>query len=135
MTGPASFPPPRSRDLDPSTALELLRDGELEIIGRLLASTNNALVGTVTRRCPDPKPDFVAACVYKPTIGERPLDDFPDGTLSHREVAAFLVSEACGWGIVPPTVYRDGPFGGGMVQLWIDVDETVDPVAARDRRG
>ncbi|MGF2075726.1 hypothetical protein, partial [Enterococcus casseliflavus] len=50
------------------------------------------------------------------------------GTLSHREVAAFLVSEASGWGIVPPSVYRDGPFGGGMVQLWIDVDETVDPV-------
>src|SRR4051812_18665520 len=128
MTGSASFPPPRSRSLDTATALELLRDGELEIVGRLLASTNNALVGTVTRRCPDPEPDLVAACVYKPTIGERPLDDFPDGTLSHREVAAFLVSEASGWGIVPPTVYRDGPFGGGMVQLWIDVDELVDPV-------
>ena len=128
MTGPASFPPPRSRPLDTGTALELLRDGELEIMGRLLASTNNALVGTVTRRCPDPEPDLVAACVYKPTIGERPLDDFPDGTLSHREVAAFLVSESTGWGIVPPSVYRVGPFGGGRVQLWIDVDESVDPV-------
>ena len=62
-------------------ALELLRDGELAIVGRLLASTNNALLGLATRRCPDPEPDLVAACIYKPTIGERPLDDFPDGTL------------------------------------------------------
>src|SRR3954469_13622079 len=129
MTGPASFPPPRSRSLDTATALELLRDGELEIVGRLLASTNNALVGTVTRRCPDPEPDLVAACVYKPTIGERPLDDFPDGTLSHREVAAFLVSEAMGWAIVPPTIRRDGPFGDGSLQVWIDLDPTVDVVA------
>ena len=52
--------------------------------------------------------------------------DFPDGTLAGREVAAYLVSEATGWGIVPPTVLRDGPFGPGMCQLWIDVDERVD---------
>ena len=113
MTGPASFPPPRSRDLDPSTALELLRDGEMEIIGRLLGLDEQRAVGTVTRRCPDPEPDIVAACVYKPTIGERPLDDFPDGTLSHREVAAFLVSEAIGWKIVPPTVYATGRSAAG----------------------
>ena len=54
------------------------------------------------------------ACVYKPVAGERPLWDFPDGTLAQREVAAYLVSEATGWGIVPPTVLRDGPFGPGM---------------------
>ena len=128
MSGPASFPPPRPKGLSDDRAVELLRDGELEIFGRLLASTNNALVGTVARRCPDPEQDLVAACVYKPTVGERPLDDFPDGTLSHREVAAFLVSEVTGWRLVPPTVYRGGPFGGGMVQLWIDVVEDVDPV-------
>ena len=128
MTGPAPFPPPRPRGLDELATIEVLRDGDLEIVGRLLASTNNALVGTVTRHCPDPEPDVVLACVYKPTIGERPLDDFPDGTLSHREVAAFLVSASTGWGIVPPTVYRDGPFGGGMVQQWVEVDETIDPV-------
>ncbi len=67
--------------------------------------------------------------MYKPVRGERPLWDFPDGTLALREVAAFLVSVATGWGVVPPTVLRDGPLGEGMVQLWIDVDETVDPVA------
>jgi uncharacterized repeat protein (TIGR03843 family) len=59
-------------------------------------------------------------CVYKPEAGERPLWDFPDGTLAQREVATYLVSEATGWGLVPPTVLRDGPYGRGMVQLWIE---------------
>lgn len=58
--------------------------------------------------------------------GERPLDDFPIGTLANREVSAFLLSEATGWAIVPPTVLRDGPFGPGMVQLWVDQDPDVD---------
>jgi hypothetical protein len=67
--------------------------------------------------------------VWKPTAGERPLFDFPLGTLTRREVAAYLVSEATGWGIVPPTLLRDGPFGEGMVQRWIDVDPDADPIA------
>jgi hypothetical protein len=67
--------------------------------------------------------------VWKPTAGERPLFDFPLGTLTRREVAADLVSEATGWGIVPPTLLRDGPFGEGMVQRWIDVDPDADPIA------
>ena len=67
--------------------------------------------------------------IYKPTLGERPLDDFPDGTLARREVAAWHVSEATGWGIVPPTILRDGPFGEGMVQAFIDADPEVDVVA------
>jgi uncharacterized repeat protein (TIGR03843 family) len=66
--------------------------------------------------------------VYKATIAERPLFDFPIGTLAKREVAAFVVSEAMGWGIVPPTVLRDGPFGEGMVQQWIHHDDAVDLV-------
>ena len=69
---------------------------------------------------------MTATCVYKPVQGERPLWDFPDGTLAGREVAAYLVSQATGWGLVPPTVLREGPFGPGMCQLWIDVDEGVD---------
>ncbi len=108
-------------------ALDLLAHGELSIVGRLYASTNNALLCLATRRC-DPDPDLVAACIYKPVAGERPLDDFPDGTLAKREVAAFATSAATRWNIVPPTVLRDGPFGVGMVQLWIRVDEAVDPV-------
>ena len=113
--------------LDPAASLPLLRQGDLEIVGRLVDASNVTLYCTVTLRCPDPEPDLTAACVYKPIRGERPLDDFPDGTLAHREVSAYLVSEAIGWRIVPPTVLRDGPFGPGMVQLWIDTDESVDP--------
>ena len=67
--------------------------------------------------------------VWKPTQGERPLFDFPLGTLTRREVAAYLVSETLGWGIVPPTLLRDGPHGEGMLQRWIDVDPDADVVA------
>jgi uncharacterized repeat protein (TIGR03843 family) len=66
--------------------------------------------------------------VWKPTRGERPLFDFPIGTLSRREVAAHLVSEALGWGIVPPTVLREGPYGEGMLQQWLDVDPDADVI-------
>jgi hypothetical protein len=114
---------------DSAAVLEVLRDGELEVLGRLVASTNHAMYSRVTRICPDPEPPVVLDAVYKPVRGERPLDDFPDGTLARREVAAHAVSQATGWAIVPPTVMRDGPFGEGMVQVWIDVDESVDVVA------
>lgn len=115
--------------LDPATTLDVLREGEIEVVGRIVGSSNNALFVTVTRVCPDPEPPQVIDAVYKPTIGERPLDDFPDGTLSRREVAAWHVSEATGWGIVPPTVLRDGPFGEGMVQSFVEADPSVDVVA------
>ena len=78
--------------------------------------------------CPPPTGPRSFEAVYKPIRGERPLDDFPDGTLGYREVAAYLVSQAIGWNIVPPTILRDGPLGAGMVQLWIDIDESVDVV-------
>ena len=102
--------------------LTLLRDGELEIEGRLIDASNTTLYAAISLD------GVTTACVYKPIRGERPLWDFPDGTLAYREVAAYAVSTATGWDVVPPTVLRDGPFGPGMVQLWIDVDETVDPV-------
>ncbi len=114
---------------DVPTMLDVLREGEIELVGRLVDSTNHAMVCRVTRACPDPEPPIRVTAVYKPIRGERPLDDFPDRTLALREVAAWHVSEASGWAIVPPTVLRDGPFGRGMLQLWIDVDETVDVVA------
>jgi len=76
-----------------------------------------------------PLEDGDVLAVWKPTIGERPLFDFPIGTLTRREVAAYLVSEALGWGIVPPTVLREGPYGEGMLQEWIDVDPDVDVIA------
>ena len=109
-----------TRVLPVEQALELLRHGELTVEGRLLDASNASLYCAVRH-------DGVeAACIYKPVAGERPLWDFPDGTLAEREVAAYEVSAATGWGIVPPTVHRDGPVGPGMVQLWIDVDEEVD---------
>jgi hypothetical protein len=110
--------------LSVADGLDLLRHGELEVVGQLYASSNNALL-CLARRAPN----LVATCVYKPVVGERPLADFPDGTLARREVAAFEASQATGWEIVPPTVLRDGPYGEGMVQLWIRVDPAVDPVA------
>jgi hypothetical protein len=115
--------------IDRGTALEALREGEIEIVGRIVASSNNAMLVTVTRVCPDPEPVLVLDAIYKPTLGERPLDDFPDGTLTRREVAAWHVSEASGWGIVPPTILRDGPFGEGMVQAFVEADRDVDVVA------
>jgi hypothetical protein len=114
--------------IDVGASLEALRDGEIEIAGRILGSTNHAMFCRVTLACPPPEAPVVVNAVYKPIAGERPLDDFPDETLSRREVAAFLASEAIGWSIVPPTVLRDGPFGEGALQLWIDVEETVDVV-------
>jgi len=69
-----------------------------------------------------------APCVYKPVAGERPLWDFPDGTLARRERAAYVVSRALGWDVVPLTVLRDGPVGPGMVQLWCEPDESQHPV-------
>ncbi len=113
-------------DAAPGTALELedalrlLRDGELSVEGRLLDASNATLF------CAAALDGVTAACVYKPVRGERPLWDFPDGTLAGREVSAYLVSEATGWHLVPPTVLRDGPYGPGMCQLWVDVDESVD---------
>jgi hypothetical protein len=89
-------------------------------------------VGAETPFDPDVWPDDELPpgplCVYKPIAGERPLYDFPDGTLARREVAAFLLSEATGWDIVPPTVLRDGPFGQGAVQAWMEGDPNVDLV-------
>jgi hypothetical protein len=115
--------------LDRATTLDVLRDGDIEVLGRIVGSSNHALFVSVTRVCPDPEPVQTLEAIYKPTAGERPLDDFPDRTLSRREVAAWLVSEVTGWGIVPPTVLREGPFGEGMVQAYIEPDPTVDVVA------
>ncbi|HEU4672322.1 MAG TPA: SCO1664 family protein [Candidatus Limnocylindrales bacterium] len=115
--------------LEPAAAEALLRDGEIELVGQIVGSSNGALVVTVTRRCPDPEPDLTATAVYKPIRFERPLVDFPVGTLAAREVAAYVLSEASGWRVAPPTVLREGPAGPGMFQLWIEADETVDRVA------
>lgn len=91
---------------------------ELELQGRVLPASNATFVALI---------DGVRV-VYKPIAGERPLWDFPGAVLAHREVAAYLVSEATGWNIVPPTWLGDGPHGLGMLQRWIDGDGIVDAV-------
>jgi uncharacterized repeat protein (TIGR03843 family) len=100
---------------------ELLARGELTVRGRIPEASNAALYCTVALDGQE------AACVYKPVAGERPLWDFPDGNLARREVAAYEVSEAAGWGLVPPTVLREGPYGEGMCQLWIEQPDEPEP--------
>jgi uncharacterized repeat protein (TIGR03843 family) len=90
-----------------------LLGGELRLHGRVMPASNATFVGEI---------DGVRV-VYKPVAGERPLWDFPTGTLADRERAAYLVSEAFGWSVVPETWLRDGPHGPGMVQRWQEPDE------------
>ena len=92
-----------------------LESGDIEIVGRLVNASNASLycrVGTVS-------------AIYKPIAGERPLWDFPNGHLAWREVATYQVSEALNLKCVPPTILREGPFGEGSFQLWIEECEEI----------
>ncbi|QEU95475.1 SCO1664 family protein [Streptomyces kanamyceticus] len=118
--------PAGSVSADPVT---LLTRGELTVRGRIREASNAVLYCTVSYEGEE------AACVYKPVAGERPLWDFPDGTLAGREVAAYEVSRAItqdGWDLVPPTVWRDGPYGEGMCQLWIEASDETELLALVD---
>ncbi|MGO4234980.1 SCO1664 family protein [Pseudarthrobacter sp. YAF2] len=95
-----------------------LATAELTLTGRITTASNATFLGSIGD----------TTVVYKPIAGEKPLWDFPDGFLAHREVAAYLVSEALGWNVVPRTWLRDGPFGEGMVQLWQEQDPAQSPV-------
>ena len=110
-----------------SEALELLERGTLTVAGRIVEASNATLFATIKAA------GIEASCVYKPIAGERPLWDFPNGTLAGREVAAYLVSRAAAWNFVPPTVMRDGPYGPGMCQLWIDMDPEADLISLARR--
>lgn len=118
----------RVQALSSAQVLRLLAEGEITLVGRLLEASNHAFLAMVTSETSS------ITAIYKPVAGERPLWDFPDGTLAGREVAAFLVSEAGGWSVVPETVLREGPHGTGSLQRWVgDPDEpqeyVVDVVA------
>jgi uncharacterized repeat protein (TIGR03843 family) len=108
------------QDLDPAAVRQVLTAGELTITGRLTNASNATLYGTVALD------GVTLTCVHKPVAGERPLWDFPNGTLAAREVAAYELSQATGWRIVPPTVMREGPWGPGMCQLWIHTPDEDD---------
>jgi hypothetical protein len=103
-------------ELTPENVRELLRVGELEILGRMPWSSNATMLATLSAG------DVEFPVIYKPRRGERPLWDFSSGTLCQREVATHDLSVLLGWSLVPPTVLRDGPLGIGMVQLYIDHD-------------
>ena len=99
---------------------KILKEGDLVVTGRLIDASNATLLAESTFG------DQSIKCIYKPIAGERPLWDFPDGNLAQREFAAYLISEYLQMHIVPLTILRDGPFGQGMVQEWIDIDVEVD---------
>lgn len=101
--------------------LDVLENGEMETThGLLRYSSNHTFLVTM---CKD---DIQVPAVYKPRRGERPLWDFPDGTLCNRERAAFLTSDVLEWGIVPPTALRGGSHGTGSVQFYIDHDPEIN---------
>ena len=104
----------------------LLQFGEIEVIGRLVQASNASLFCKLTL------PDKECHAIYKPIAGERPLWDFPNGNLASREVATFKVSEALELNCVPLTLLREGPFGLGSFQLWInDVEEVGERYSER----
>jgi len=100
--------------------IEHLTSGDLDVTGRVVDASNATLYANCTFN------NSTIPVIYKPVAGERPLWDFQDGNLAQREFAAYLISELGDFGVVPPTVLRDGPFGVGMVQQWIDIDEDID---------
>jgi len=106
--------------MDTDDNLMILTHGELHVTGRLVDASNATLYATATLE------DRELVCIYKPIAGERPLWDFSDGCLAHREYAAYLVSDYLGFDLVPLTILRDGPYGLGMVQQWVDIDESID---------
>ncbi|MGI8796006.1 MAG: SCO1664 family protein [Acidimicrobiia bacterium] len=103
-------------ELSDSAAAEELAVGELEVLGRMHYASNATFLARVRNNGAE------VAAVYKPRRGERPLWDFPNGTLCEREVATYELSAALGWGLIPATVLRDGPLGEGMVQRFVDHD-------------
>lgn len=102
---------------DQELVLEILSKGELAMKGEFLWGSNYTFLVDVNHA------QGSLAAVYKPTRGVRPLWDFPNSTLARRETAAFLVSEALAWRLVPPTIFRKkGPFGAGSLQVFIEHD-------------
>ena len=100
---------------DPARALDLLTRGEVTLKGRMPRSSNATFLAELALD------GATALAVYKPERGERPLWDFPPG-LFRREIAAYLLSEALGWGLVPATAPREGPLGEGSLQLFVPAD-------------
>ena len=100
--------------------MQTLLSQSMRVVGRLIDASNATLLAEIE------SDNQTQKVIYKPVAGEKPLWDFQDGNLAHREYCAFLLSNRAGFDLVPNTVLRDGPFGFGMVQEWIDTDEEID---------
>lgn len=105
-----------------SQLLESMIEGEIKIIGRLVDASNATLLGEISSG------HSTIKVIYKPVAGERPLWDFPDGNLASREYSAYLISNIGEFAVVPTTILREGPFGFGMVQNWIEINSEIDVV-------
>lgn len=121
----SALPEPVASRMDPDAVRDIITHGQLEPEGRLVEASNTTL------RCWVSLAGARLRCVYKPVSGERPLWDFPDGTLAGRELATYLISSFLGdldpaWDLVPLTVFRDGPLGTGIAQVWIE--DTGEPL-------
>lgn len=103
-----------------SVSMQTLLSQSMRVVGRLIDASNATLLAEIE------SDNQTQKVIYKPVAGEKPLWDFQDGNLAHREYCAFLLSNRAGFDLVPNTVLRDGPFGFGMVQEWIDTDEEID---------
>jgi len=103
--------------MDSETVLSTLREGEITMQGEFVWGSNYTFLAEIRYN------DTTLAAVYKPSRGQRPLWDFAPATLAHREAAAYLVSQALGWDLVPPTIYRRrAPVGAGSLQLFVEHD-------------
>ncbi|MFQ5613863.1 MAG: SCO1664 family protein [Anaerolineae bacterium] len=128
-----SFQPPVNPDenreaqaVSVETILQVLAEGQLDVLGTLPWGSNYTFLATVTGD------EYELKAVYKPCGGERPLWDFPDGSLCLREMATYLLSQPLGWPLIPPTVLREGPYGLGTVQFFIKADPNIHYFTLRD---
>ncbi|MGI9195386.1 MAG: SCO1664 family protein [Candidatus Nanopelagicus sp.] len=101
---------------------QAIKNSNLIVIGRLVDASNATLQASLENTDP------IMKVIYKPVLGEKPLWDFADGNLANREYAAYLLSQMAEFDLVPTTVLREGPFGFGMVQEWIEIDENLNVV-------
>ncbi|CAB4873412.1 unannotated protein [freshwater metagenome] len=106
--------------MDKLKTIAHLESADLTVTGRLVDASNATLYASADSN------GSVISCIYKPIAGERPLWDFQSGNLAHREYASYLLSDCLGLDLIPPTILREGPYGIGMVQAWIEMDEDVD---------
>ena len=126
LTNPDSSHPALIANVEP--VIQSLLDADIDLHGLMPWSSNYTFLVSLTHT--EDETDLLA--VYKPCAGERPLWDFPDGNLCHREFVSYIISLVLGWPNIPPTVLRDGPHGEGSVQLFIEAEYEAHYFNMRD---